>query len=714
MYVQGTIDGESLQRSVIVTYKPESESFALPEITVLSPVPDSYQAGESFTLAGRVTTAAGLQSLTINGQPVSFNDNLAPDYNFRDLLSFPADQNQLTAVIKATDSQDQVSEIQVSYYRDQTAPTILLDRALQDSPQENPVTEQPYRFKGTVIDENLASFFINDAEVGLTPLADTGQFSFDVSLQLSTTEPVTVVLIAADQAGNQTTQNYILRLDSTVTVSIVRPEDGSEFLSSGEPIPVPVTTRIEGTAIPTDISVVANLNDAGGLQLSSTVLASGDSGFRSGEVVLPAEAGDYAIQVLLQDATGNTLASTQHDLSVTDAQTIPLEVTRVEPADGATGIEPNNFISIFFNKPIDISKLTIQVHETAHGNTYVDVDELGTDGVKAKGYVLQEVHRDYEPVNGTLSVLPNNQIIALYPERDLSYAGQVFIEVTYDGEEMLRSQYRTRALPTFVTGTVIDQFGQPIPGIEVKIPQLSRIASTNAEGAFAFGYGDSDAESLPEGRYELVVNPSMKNPVFGSQRHWVNIQKSQRNKLSNYSLPLLSRDVAFVPASGRQELNLLQGELKLDLTQADLEFPGGLRQGDMHAQFTSYSQLPYRVEPIALPHWMYAIQPAGIAVEGSFGMDLGIPKLKGGYDHVPPDDTYVLLLGLDAESKRIVPVGVGQILNKRVLSKGELHYQLLDFIGYGLISEEVQPHAQRYVDGEINLQQLILEIQQLQ
>ena len=111
---------------------------------------------------------------------------------------------------------------------------------------------------------------------------------------------------------------------------------------------------------------------------------------------------------------------------------------------------------------------------------------------------------------------------------------------------------------------------------------------------------------------------------------------------------------------------------------------------------------------------MYAIQPAGIAVEGSFGMDLGIPKLKGGYDHVPPDDTYVLLLGLDAESKRIVPVGVGQILNKRVLSKGELHYQLLDFIGYGLISEEVQPHAQRYVDGEINLQQLILEIQQLQ
>ncbi|HAU14799.1 MAG TPA: hypothetical protein DCS92_13870, partial [Gammaproteobacteria bacterium] len=61
----------------------------------------------------------------------------------------------------------------------------------------------------------------------------------------------------------------------------------------------------------------------------------------------------------------------------------------------------------------------------------------------------------------------------------------VFITVTYDGNEMERAQFKVRDLPTFITGGVQDQLGQPLAGITVKLKELNRSTKTDRDGAIS-------------------------------------------------------------------------------------------------------------------------------------------------------------------------------------------------------------------------------------
>lgn len=158
--------------------------------------------------------------------------------------------------------------------------------------------------------------------------------------------------------------------------------------------------------------------------------------------------------------------------------------------------------------------------------------------------------------------------------------------------------------------------------------------------------------------------------------------------------------------------NLAQGEFKLDLSGADLEFPNGRNAGDIHVQFTPFSQINIPIEPIAFPHWMYAIQPVSIKVNGEVAVDLAIPALNNRYDYAPPDGSYVLMLGMAANSKRVVPIGVGQVNNLRVQSVGELHVNELDYLGFALMGADAQGLLQQYAEGRVGIQPLLIGLQE--
>jgi hypothetical protein len=283
----------------------------------------------------------------------------------------------------------------------------------------------------------------------------------------------------------------------------------------------------------------------------------------------------------------------------------------------------------------------------------------------------------------------------------------------YDGAELAHQMFHTRALPTFINGTVIDQFAQPIAGIRVSLPELGRSTTTNRDGAFAFGYGDRYDQAIPAGRHELVINPDLKQTRFGTLNRWVSVQPGRQNRLEPSRLPLLDQNIPFVPVEGRSQTSLLAGAVKLDLSNADLQFPDSRRSGDLHLQFTDFTQLPYPVGGSQLPHWVYTGQPAGIQVEGEMSVDLAMPKLNQSYDYLPPDGSYVLMVGLDRASRHIVPVGVGRISNYRVVSTGAPHYQSLDVLGYVLQGSAAQPLLQDYVDGKTDLRALQIALDQL-
>jgi hypothetical protein len=702
LYIQGKVDGAPVQRSLIVRYQPEQEAAKPPVITILAPVTGSYLSEPGFYLAGSVVSLNGLTRLTVNGQSVPFGTGMAPEYRFREFFSFGADEQVLTLAIMAEDAAGLTVATQATYYRDTAAPVIQLDRPLLASPEENLVTEQPYRLQGLVQDEHLASLRINDAPLGVEPQGP-GQYRFDIPLALDATAQ-TITLAAADHAGNRSEAEYVLRLDASVTVAIVTPEEGADYVHTGDPLPLRITARLGGT-LPAGAVVAAALAGADGMA-AQTPLA-GEGSLRTGTLNIPPQASRYRLSVTVTDAEGQPLASSSRDLDVSAAADTPLALTATEPLADQAGVEPNGFISLYFNRPVDIAKLTVQVHETAFGFTYVDADPLGTDGIGAKGYQLETVNRSFEPVAGKLSVLPNHQIVGFYPERDFAYNGEVFLEVAYAGETLGRLRFTTRPLPTFVTGAVLDPFRQPVPDIEVALPGHSRRTRTDANGAFAFGFGDSAEQTLPGGRTELVLNPGMQDPRYGTRRQWVNLQGGRRNALGTLSLNAIDQQQPWVPLEGRGERVLLNGALKLDLSAADLQFPDSRREGDVQPQFMSYSQIPYPVEPLAVPLWVYALQPAGVEVEGPLVIDVAMPKLGQSYDYVPPDGSYVVMVGLDGASGRIVPMGAGQIRNLRVVSVGASHYRRLDIIGYALAGPELQTLLGQYAEGQASLQELL-------
>ena len=167
----------------------------------------------------------------------------------------------------------------------------------------------------------------------------------------------------------------------------------------------------------------AELLDAGGSVVASAALT-GDVGIKGGDIEVSALAGDYELTVTVSDNSNQVLAVTSRRLVVNDAVDVPLELERVEPIEGQDGVEPNSFITLYFNPPIDLGELTLNVHETAHGFTYQDQDELGTSVLHAKGYQLVEANRNYDPVPGSLSLLPGDRMVAFYPGQELAYGDE--------------------------------------------------------------------------------------------------------------------------------------------------------------------------------------------------------------------------------------------------------------------------------------------------
>ncbi|WP_443190688.1 thrombospondin type 3 repeat-containing protein [Pseudomonas indica] len=704
--IQGWVDQRSVQRSVLVTYQPPQTSFAPPRFDNLSPQDGAQLSGSGFVFSGQIVAEAGLERVSLNGRNLALRQSGMQVLDLREPLTVPAGQPGFEAELVARDLAGQETRRRLSWTLDQQPPQIILDQPLVELPAQNRVSEHPYPVRGTLRESNPASFQVNGQDVTLEPGAQAGEFRFATQLSLPIGKPASLVLEARDQAGNQLRREYSLELFAQAAIAWVLPTEGTELLDLGQPISLQVAARIEdltGQLVPR-----ALLLSASGDTLADAILT-GDTTLKSAMLQVPAQSGQYRLLAVLQDGSQQVVAQSSRTISVVTPQQVPVALERIAPANGESGADPNEFISLYFNQAIDISKLDLKVFETANGKTYVDLDALGTSELEAKGYQLVDVNRNYQAVPGKLAELPGSQVVAFYPERDIAYNAEVSVEVRYDGQELERIRYRTRPLPTFIAGVLLDQLQQPIPNVEVRIEGLERSTRTNRDGAFNFGYGDSAERNIPGGRYTLLLNPGQGNRGYGSDSREISIQQGVRNELGHLQLAQLNLSLPYVPLRGGRTFSLVDGEYKLDLSNASLQFPDGRQGGDVHVQMLQFSELPYPVEPLAMPYWMYAIQPAGITVQGAFSIDLAALKLGDSYEYLPENGGYVAIVGFDREARRVVPVGAGVIDNLRIRSQGPLAVDNLDLIGFALADAQLQDALKAYADGSLNLRQLQAE-----
>ncbi|MCP4324948.1 MAG: carboxypeptidase regulatory-like domain-containing protein, partial [Alteromonadales bacterium] len=376
------------------------------------------------------------------------------------------------------------------------------------------------------------------------------------------------------------------------------------------------------------------------------------------------------------------------------------------PAENSSDSAANGFISLQFNKPIELQKLQLKVNETAHGKTYMDLDPLGSDVLSGKGYQLVSVNRAFEPVTGALSAIKGDQLFTFYPDNEWAYDAEIFVTVIYDGVELNRYQFKTQALPTFVSGSLSDQLSQPIVGVQVTIPQLGLYTTTNRDGAYTF---NDQHNALPTGLYDIVFNAGMTNLDYGEKRSQVSIKQGRNVSLGITRLALINSEVPFTFLSGNKPLSLLQGALKVDLSEASLLFPNGDNSGNAHFQFDKLHEITVPIEPLVMPHWMYSAQPMGIEIMGTHQIEMQIPELNGSYAHVPESGYYVLLLGLDKQSGRITPKGVGIIEGHKVRSVGSPEFEVMDYFGYGLLPQQAQPVIATYLEENWTIRRLLSE-----
>jgi hypothetical protein len=365
------------------------------------------------------------------------------------------------------------------------------------------------------------------------------------------------------------------------------------------------------------------------------------------------------------------------------------------------------------NRPVaDPQKIKIEVTETVHGKRYKPY-ELGSSIAEFTNVQLEDVNRDQVAVTGGMSVLPGDRLYAFYPARDYGYGGVVTVRVTNDGVELARGQFNVRALPTLMTGFVVDRFSNPIPNLDVRLDDIQVTTQSNAEGVFSLGFGRVDA-TIPGGRHKLVINPGLKNRAYGVIEQWINLQDGRLNDLGVMSVPVLDPAEPFRHIAGGVASALLRGgDLEFDLSQASLVFPDGATGGDVHTDFYLGPSVGYPALSVGIPMISYGLQPMGIQVNGPFAVNFALPPIgdSGYIDDLPE---YVLLIGLDPDALLLVPVGVGRVdkAQRRVRSARALEARRLDFIAMApLPGASFQSLFSKFADGLVDLQTLTMAVE---
>ena len=693
----------SVSETISVTRRAQDETAAPPQLTITSPSNQSFTRDDSVFVSGNLSASALPATLTANGVSVSIPSN-STQQSFSTLVPLTSADGEQTITLLATDSIGQNVTRILRVTRDTTPPQLALDNSdLQIAPTVNTVTQLPYPIAGQVTEANIANISINDQSVGLQPTSTSDVLRFDTHLSLPTGSDIPVSLVARDLAGNESTLNWVFNANPQASIEWIAPAAEANFSLTSTEAEITVLARISSLSSGATATLSLDGNPATPVTITDAVINT--------TVSVDVTQNDHRFVLTLLDDSSQVIASSERRFSTENLDNAPLAV-RVEPSNNATNINPNDSVRLYFNRSIDPSLLELDIRESVNGLTItVEREKNPSDFPSVSNAEPVQVNRVQEVVPGQSGFLPGNTVAIFHPSRIFAYGAEVFVTVRYDGEPLSRSNFRVRAIPTFLQANVIDQQGQPLKGIPVEIPDKGLKTTTNANGSFSFGFGLAPERQLSGGEIKLVFNRGNQVADFAEVSKYLHLETGHLNRVGGTQLPLLNPNIAYRPIKSNQaEAVLAKGELQLDLSQAQLLFPNGRNQGGVHVQFTPSQAISHNSLPYAIPQWLFAVQPAGIEVSGTIGVTIEAPALKGGYDYLVVDRFYVLMVGLDPRTLTIVPTGVG-LMDNKIVTATLSRQQSLDYIGYAMVAIDQQILEDVY-EGRLSLEELIVELEQ--
>ncbi|MCG8473331.1 MAG: immunoglobulin domain-containing protein, partial [Desulfobacterales bacterium] len=677
-----------------------------PEITITAPGNGAWLEDRSVVVKGVVKASTNVLWVTVNGSSAMLTGS-GTSVSFEQTITAEEGASKLEVIVVAQDASGVSSDFALTVHFDDGAPEITItSEALSGCTGTCSVAASPFHLTGTIKEANLASVSLNANPVTVLP-SGKDLWSFDIPLSLIRNEDHGVVLRASDFAGNQTLYGVTLRFDASIAIEIISPDLSTPVVVSKATTSLEVKASLPGIAQGDTVSAIL---DGGpphpltvdGDEATATLSINPDT-FASGA---------HTLSVSCFTAGGDLISSREVTFKAKNLEALPLKVVRQEPENGENRAEPNAFIAFYFNKAVDSAAISVEVLETAHGLTW-DTSRKGEDITTMSRVEPITVHRERESVEGGISHFPENTMIAFYPARDFAYGSTIYCRVlqTKEGEkeEVHRSLFEVRSMPTLVEGFVADQFMKPLKGVTVQLEEEGLSTQTNADGYFGFGYGLSPEKNLPGGAHTLIVNPGLSNRHIGTLTQTVSLEKGLLNTLEMVRVPLLDPATPFAALLEGQSNHYQHQKLMLDLGNAQVTWPEGIDHESIHVQFMPLSQIPDHTLELVQPHWVYAIQPRGITCTGSVNVSMAIPEFSGSHEYLKELGSRVLLLGYDPGAKTIVPVGVGKIDSgaRRIVSEGICHLKSLDYIGYCPVPVNLQPFLKDVVSGLVTMPELI-------
>jgi len=671
------------------------------ELQITTPDDLEVVNNELLLVRGQLLNASANPQVLINGESSALFGSNQSGWLFNHGIDTGAQLSGdiIVTIDASSDGKDSI-QLTRTVTIDQVAPTLAIDNALLDAPTVNEILESPFVITGTVSDDNLAGVTINGQQVTLEPDNGVNNYRINASLVLAKGEQKTVSVSAVDKAGNESRIAYEVISNPGPGLEVVQPLADTEYLISSNNDQIEYITRITDAPADSTLSV-----EVGGISASQIV----DQTFIAGTLAVAADTAATQIKFTLKDSNGVNIASQSVPIKIVDAANIPLKLEKSKPQQGTKFREPHHPVQFYFNRPVSLADISIEVRETVHGQSYLNDSVSGAGlGEKYEGKTV-EIHRDQAPVPGSLSILPGERIVEFYPTQDLAYGARVFVTLSHQNTMLTRFYYEVRSNPTFIKTAVLDQAGQPVPNIKISLPALNLEGITNSNGVLMLGDTLPAEQRVETNLYQLVINPGQQNPAYGTRQIKVQITEGTVNRFTGLRIPELSADVAYRYLQSREANNVLVGgDLQINTQNAELTFPNGDNAGQVHVQIANYSDGLYLASDISFaPQWLFNLQPGPIRVRGDISIQITMPALYGSHAYVPASGTLVLIMGPDDDTGLIQPIGVGRIDGISVKSEGEVKATHLDFIGYQFIAAEHQTLAQRYVQGEIGLDALI-------
>ena len=695
----------------LVLYRQDETTDTPGVLSIQMTTPNSGQIinDDLLSVRGQLFNANATASLTVNGESVALFGNPLTGLSFNHSINLSAISSG-TFDINIAANADGLDAIQetITVNIDREAPQITLTNTLTAPPAVNEIREQPYVISGTVTDANLSSLSINGQGLLLQPAAGVNAYNFNTGLRLAEGEQTTVNVIATDLAGNESLVQYLFNANTQANIEIVQPLENTTHTTYGATHDINFISRITGiTGVNANLIVTAGGTAQQAIAINQDII--------TGVISINTADTINSIRFEVRDDSNELLAAKELPITLINGDTIPLSVEKTVPENGDKYYQPHHPIKLYFNKVVELDRVTVTVRETFHGQTYSTerISSAQLDNVY-QGQLV-EVHKNNEAVAGGLSLVPGERIVEFYPDKDISYGAQVFVDVSYDGTSLKRFAYNVRSRPTFVAGTVYNQIQQSIPNIEVSIPELKLTTLTDVHGTFSFGAGIKPENNIKTGRYRVVVNENGKNPKYGTTQQDVSVQAGVLNNNKMIRIAALDPSIAHNRIASGVSNTISSGNLVLDASQARFQFAHGESAGNVHVQRVEIGEMLYVPALDELvPFWMYQIQPQGIKVVGDLQIEITAPSLYGSFDYLPPNGTYVVLAARDEKSLLIKPVGVAVVQDGKMISQGKVHLDRLDYIGYVFVENDnkTQSILSDYANGQINIDGLISLITQ--